>query len=111
MGDGQSFKDAWLQTAADRALLPNSVDSYWSWTKLFYKFTGTGAAHWTGRDWERFERWTVCNAAIERGWKWNPCGEGFSRLCGLGRDVHPVSSERDVFEFVGLEYLEPWERK
>lgn len=55
----QSFTAVWRQVASDRALLPNSVDSYWSWTKLFAKFTGTGAGQWTGRDWERFERWML----------------------------------------------------
>jgi integrase len=60
MGEASpSFAAVWRQTAADRALLPNSVDSYWSWTKLFFRFTGTGAAQWSGRDWERFERWLL----------------------------------------------------
>lgn len=53
----------------------------------------------------------ICNAAIAKGWKWNPYDEGFSRPAGLGREVHPVRSEREVFDFVGLPYLEPRERK
>jgi DNA polymerase/3'-5' exonuclease PolX len=55
----------------------------------------------------------ICAAAQSIGWKWNPYGEGFSRPIGLSadrREVRPMRSERDVFEFVGLEYLEPWER-
>ncbi len=53
----------------------------------------------------------ICEAAIERGWKWNPYGEGFSRPKALGREIRPMHSEREVFEFVGLEYREPKERK
>lgn len=54
-----TFGQAWRRVAADRALLPNSRDSYWSWTMLFFKIIGRGAATWTGRDWERFERWLI----------------------------------------------------
>lgn len=50
----------------------------------------------------------ICNAAIARGWKWNPYGAGFSDRDG--RLVRRVYSERDVFEAVGLSYKEPWER-
>jgi len=55
----------------------------------------------------------IAMRARERGWKWNPYGVGFSRggpLSG-GADVHAVHSEREVFEFVGLPYAEPWERR
>jgi DNA polymerase/3'-5' exonuclease PolX len=52
----------------------------------------------------------VCLAAQRKGWKWNPYDEGFSERSGLARKVHPVTSEREVFELVGLEYREPWER-
>ena len=52
----------------------------------------------------------ICNAAIAKGWKWNLYGSGFSRASGLGHEEHVVNSERDVFEFVGLPYQEPWER-
>lgn len=54
----------------------------------------------------------IANAAIRRGWKWNPYGPGFSRggpLAGPEQN-HPVKSEREVFEFAGLPYREPWER-
>lgn len=49
----------------------------------------------------------ICDAANRKGWKWTPYGSGFSR----GVETHVVKSERDVFEFVGLPYLEPEERQ
>jgi DNA polymerase/3'-5' exonuclease PolX len=62
----------------------------------------------------------ICEAARARGWKWNPYGNGFSRpasthFASNGEtiqtpDVHTVTSECEVFEFVGLPYLEPWKR-
>jgi len=55
----------------------------------------------------------ICLAAIESGWKWEPYGEGFSRPNPERNGwllVMPVTSEREVFEFVGLEYRAPWER-
>lgn len=52
----------------------------------------------------------ICEAAIAKGWKWNPYGSGFSRPKGLSVEHHVVTSEREVFEFVGLPYLEPWKR-
>jgi len=48
----------------------------------------------------------IATAAIAKGWKWNNCGKGFSR----GHEIHQVRSEREVFEFVGLPYLEPHQR-
>lgn len=53
---------------------------------------------------------TIAATAKALGWQWNPYGTGFSRSSGLGRKIHSVHSEREVFEFVGLPYLEPWER-
>lgn len=50
----------------------------------------------------------ICMAAQERGWKWNPYGSGFRRV--VTEEVHAVKSEQEVFEFVGLRYLEPWQR-
>ncbi len=50
----------------------------------------------------------VAVAAIEKGWKWTPYGPGF--IDEKGR-VIPVLRERDVFEFVGLPYQEPENRK
>ena len=52
----------------------------------------------------------IASRAKARGWMWNPTGEGFSRPCGLGTESVRMNSERDVLEFVGLEYAEPWER-
>jgi DNA polymerase/3'-5' exonuclease PolX len=55
----------------------------------------------------------IAMEAQKRGWKWNPYGNGFSRggvLAGPPEE-HVVRSERDVFEFVGLPYAEPEERK
>jgi DNA polymerase/3'-5' exonuclease PolX len=49
----------------------------------------------------------IASAAQAKGWKWNPYGIGFTNE--TGSDVF-VNSERDVFELVGLKYLEPWER-
>lgn len=50
----------------------------------------------------------VCEAAQAKGWKWNPYGEGlYDRHGALQRKV---LSERDLFEAVGLPWLEPWER-
>lgn len=46
-------------------------------------------------------------AAQDKGWKWNPYGPGFTDARG---EIVPVKSERDVFELLGLDYLEPWER-
>lgn len=53
----------------------------------------------------------IASAAQAKGWKWNPYGEGFSRPNGLSLEVHPIASEREVYEFVGLQYLEPWRRE
>lgn len=54
----------------------------------------------------------ICMAAQARAWKWNPYGAGFSREAfATGPEAeYKVTSERDVFEFVGLPYAEPWER-
>lgn len=52
----------------------------------------------------------IASKAQELGWKWHPYDEGFSRPVGLGKEVRPMGSEREVFEFVGMPYKEPWER-
>jgi len=55
----------------------------------------------------------ICNAAIARGWQWNPYGPGFSRASAgdeVAMDIQVMESERDVFEFVGLPWLEPEDR-
>jgi len=50
----------------------------------------------------------VAAAAQRKGWKWKPYSPGFLDEHG---DVVPVASERDVFEFVGLPYHEPRQRR
>ena len=49
----------------------------------------------------------IATEASKRGWKWNPYGSGFSRP----GETHKVTSEAEVFTFVGLPYAEPWERQ
>lgn len=50
----------------------------------------------------------ICQRAIAKGWQWSPYGWGFKRE-GTA-ETHRVASEREVFEFVGMEYKEPWDR-
>lgn len=54
----------------------------------------------------------IAKAAIRMGWHWNPYGPGFSKGGVLGgeRQIHAVSSEEEVFKFVGLPYLKPEQR-
>jgi DNA polymerase/3'-5' exonuclease PolX len=49
----------------------------------------------------------IATAAIRQGWHLQAYGAGFSTPQG---DI-VCKSERDVFELVGMPYLEPWERK
>jgi DNA polymerase/3'-5' exonuclease PolX len=51
----------------------------------------------------------IATEAQRRGWAWNPYGPGFTNLRD-GR-VEPMGSERAVFEFVGMDYREPWARE
>ncbi|MBI4024812.1 MAG: hypothetical protein HY360_07500 [Verrucomicrobia bacterium] len=53
----------------------------------------------------------IAQAAQARGWQWKPYSPGFSRQCGLDVEVHKVLNEQEVFNFVNLPYLEPWERR
>ena len=48
----------------------------------------------------------ICMAAQRQGWKWNPYGPGFSQ----GDEIREMTSEEDVFAFVGLPCLPPSER-
>lgn len=77
-------------------------------------FRATGATWWNNlvcRTGGAQSNTALCLAAQERGWKWNPTSEGFTRVSGTDRGrVHVVKSEREVFEFAGLEYLPPEER-
>lgn len=49
----------------------------------------------------------IATAALAKGWKWHPYHQGFTNTLDHWAWVH---SERDVFEFVGLPYLEPHQR-
>lgn len=50
----------------------------------------------------------ICEAAHALGWKWTPYGSGFTREKEKGcLEVRPVTSERDLFSFLGLPWLEP----
>jgi DNA polymerase/3'-5' exonuclease PolX len=49
----------------------------------------------------------ICQATQAKGWKWHPYESGFTNERG---ETVPVSSERDIFDLVGLPYREPSER-
>jgi DNA polymerase/3'-5' exonuclease PolX len=52
----------------------------------------------------------ITTTARRRGWTFEAYGSGFASL--LRSDTrHDTTSERNVFEFLGLPYKEPWERK
>jgi integrase len=59
MSTTETFSARWNRIAKEDAKADNSVDSYWSHVKSFYRFLGRGAATWKGRDWEAFERWML----------------------------------------------------
>lgn len=113
--------DEWLQRGfiVKRLHVGGGVVSWGRWNKYARHvvsgvpvdfFATTAAAKWnylvcrTGGEHSNLE---VASAAIRKGWKWNPTGEGFTDDHGA---IIPVRSERDVFEFVGLPYREPRER-
>lgn len=50
----------------------------------------------------------IAQRAKRNGWKWNPYGVGFQCLTKAKRRA--VQSEREVFEFVQLPYIEPADR-
>jgi DNA polymerase/3'-5' exonuclease PolX len=50
----------------------------------------------------------ICVAAEKRGYQWKPYSAGFMDVNTM--EIVPMRSERDVFEFVGLKYLEPKDR-
>lgn len=55
----------------------------------------------------------ITTTAQQRGWSFEAYGSGFMEIYGLDswRSHHQTTSERDVYEFIGLPYLEPWQRK
>lgn len=50
----------------------------------------------------------ITTTARRQGWSFEAYGSGFHKLDGSER--HDTTSERDVYEFLGLPYREPWER-
>lgn len=56
----------------------------------------------------------IAMAAQSRGWKWKPYSNGFQKIDFYGNELEefsePMTSERAVYEFLGLEYKEPWQR-
>lgn len=55
----------------------------------------------------------IAATAKAKGWKWNPYGSGFTRggpLSGTP-EVHHCHSEKEVFNFVGLPYCQPCDRR
>jgi len=53
----------------------------------------------------------VANRARALGWKWHPYDAGFSRQRGLGVvEWQIIRSEEQLFEFLGWQYCQPWER-
>lgn len=77
----------------------------------------TAEAYWNSvvcRTGGKLSNTRICTAANAKGWHWEPKPDapGFQRLRGLaGAEQHAILSEREVFDFVGMEYLEPWERE
>ena len=49
----------------------------------------------------------VAAAAQARGWRWNPYAAGFTDEQG---NLVRVTCEKDVFTYVGLPFLMPWQR-
>lgn len=52
----------------------------------------------------------ITTTAQRKGWSFEAYGCGFRGLGINAGKHHETSSERDVFEFLGLQYKEPWER-
>jgi len=51
----------------------------------------------------------ICKAALEKGWTFEATGAGFHKTNDRA-ERHDSTSEKDIFRFVGLDYLEPNER-
>lgn len=50
----------------------------------------------------------IATEARRRGYRWNPYGSGFT--CLADGAVHPVHSEREIFDFLSIPYCSPLER-
>lgn len=80
-------------------------------------FTATAANWWNYlvcRTGGEISNTQIAEAAKRLGWHWAPYDPGFRRGgedWNSARERHPVSNEREVFSFVRLDYLEPWERR
>lgn len=74
-------------------LFSTTTDAWWN-----YVVCRTGSAE---------SNTAIASAAQRKNWKWHPYKSGFTDANG---DLVRVTSEREVFEFAGLEYKEPWER-
>lgn len=117
--------DVYLQRLIERKVIEKRLNSngavMWGESNKLARHVATGVpvdffscnrANWwtllvcrTGSK-ENNER--ICNAAIERGLKWNPY-LGFEDRY-TSELLHVPQSEQDVFNRVGLTYIEPWER-
>lgn len=54
----------------------------------------------------------VAQTAIDKGWDWHAYGDGFTRNEGKSSiDRHQVTSELDLFQFLGIPFLIPEDRK
>lgn len=92
-------------------------------TGLPVDFFTTTEASWYGylvcRTGGKLNNIAVAQAARDKGWQWNPYDGQLTKL-RRGRDedgtiqppeVHPIISEEDLYNFVGLPYQEPWHRE
>jgi DNA polymerase (family 10) len=52
----------------------------------------------------------ISEGALKKGWSFEAYGSGFHKTEDK-QERHDSSSERDVFQFAGLEYLDPEDRK
>lgn len=52
----------------------------------------------------------ITTTAQKRGWSFEAYGSGFHRV-NDPKERHDTTSEKDVYEFIGLKYLEPEQRK
>lgn len=76
-------------------LFSTSLDSWWN-----YLVCRTGPAESNMR---------IATAALQRGYRWNPYGPGFTRLSDLTPSP-PMTSEEEVFQFVRLPFSKPTNR-
>lgn len=90
----------WNKLAVHRSGVPvdlfrTRLDSWWN-----YLVCRTGPAASNAR---------IAMEAQRRGYKWNPYGSGFTHL--NSGTLIPMPSEEAVFAFVGLPFVQPWERQ